>query len=96
MTVSKETMLKAKRYEKACAEVERLYKELAEEFSEIFAADGCYITGFGVADEPCGDEQGDGEYCSQGCYGECSDSGSGHYYYPVEHSRKYLYVQYEF
>ena len=96
MTVSKETMLKAKHYEKACAEVARLFDELVEEFRKTFAEDGCCITGFGVADEPCGDAQGDGEYCSQGCYGECSDSGYGHYYFPVENSRKYIYVTYEF
>lgn len=96
MTVSKETLKKATRLEKILREVQTLRDELTAEFGKFFAADGCYITDFGVADEPFGDAQGDGEYCSQGCYGECSDSGYGTYFFPVAHSRKYVTVDYTF
>lgn len=93
MTVSKETMKKVKRLNKIEEEAQRIRKELFAEFGDDF--DGCYIEGFSILDEPCGDDQGDGEYCNQWT-GYSEDSGSGVYYYPIEGSKKYLAVGYCF
>lgn len=94
MTVSKETMSKVKRLNKLAEEAKKIRMELIEEFKDAF--DGCYMEEFFIVDEPCGDAQGEGEYCSQGCYGYSSDSGCGTYYYPIDHSKKYLAITYEF
>ena len=94
MTVSKETMKKVKRLEKLGEEAQRIRDELLAEFHDYM--DGVCINDFHIYDEPHGDEQGDGEYCSQGTYGYCSDSGYGTYFYPIEHSKKYLGISYDF
>ena len=94
MKASKETMKKVARLKKIEEEAMRIRSELLAEFGRAF--DGCFIEGFDIADEPCGDDQGEGEYCSQGCYGESSDSGFGTYYFPIEHSRKYIAIDYNF
>ena len=94
MTVSKETMKKVKRLEKLHEEAHRLYQELCEEFHDYM--DGVCINDFHIYNKPCGDGQGDGEYCLQGTWGYCSDSGYGTYYYPIEHSKKYLGISYDF
>lgn len=93
MTVSKETMEKVKRLVRLEKEADDIREELLAEFGEYF--DGCYIEGFSIRDEPCGDDQGKGEYCDQWT-GYSMDSGSGVYYYPIEGSNKYLAVNYCF
>ena len=93
MTVSKETMKKVKRLNKLEEEAASIRKELLAEFGDYF--DGCFIEGFFIEDEPCGDDQGDGEWCNQ-YTGYICDSGDGTYYYPIEHSKKYLAVSYSF
>lgn len=52
------------------------------------------MEGFGVAQEPEGEEQPDGEYCGLTIYGE--DSGDGVIYYPIEDSTQYMWVAYSF
>ena len=93
MTIKKEIAKKVERLNKIEAEAEKLRAELHKELGAYF--DGCYINGYYIADEPSGDEQGDGEYCNQ-YRGYSEDSGDGVYYYPIEHSKKYLAVQYDF
>jgi hypothetical protein len=93
MTISKEIAKKVERLNKIEAEAEKLRAELHKEFGEHF--DGCYINDYFIENEPCGDEQGDGEYCNQ-YTGYICDSGSGTYYYPIENSKKYLAITYEF
>lgn len=93
MTVSKETMQKVKRLNKLEEELASIRKELLDEFGAYF--DGCYIEDFSIADEPCGDEQGDGEWCNQFTGYSC-DSGDGTYYYPIEKSKKYIAIGYSF
>lgn len=93
MKVSKETMAKVKRLNKLEEEFGRIRQELCEEFAPYM--DGCYIEGFYIEDEPSGDDQGDGEYCDQWT-GYSIDTGEGIYYYPIEKSRKYLAIRYNF
>lgn len=93
MTVSKETVVKVKRLEKIQAEAEKLREELHKEFAPYF--DGCFIEDYAIVDEPCGDDQGDGEFCDQWT-GYICDSGGGIYYYPIEKSKKYLGISYNF
>lgn len=52
------------------------------------------MEGFGVAQEPEGEEQPDGEHCGLTIYGE--DSGDGVIYYPIEDSTQYMWVAYSF
>lgn len=94
MTVSKETMKKVKRLEKLEEEAQRIRDELRAEFHDYM--DGVCINDFHIFDEPGGDEQGEGEYCSQATYAYCSDSGYGTYYYPIKNSKKYLGISYDF
>lgn len=93
MTVSREVLMKVRRLKKIEAERKRIYGELFDEFGADF--DGCFIEDYDVADEPHGEDQGDGEYCDQWTE-YCEDSGSGVYYYPVEGSRKYIAISYGF
>ena len=93
MTVSKEIAKKVERLNKIEAEAGKLRAELQKELGAHF--DGCYINGYCIEDEPSGDEQGDGEYCNQ-YTGYICDSGSGTYFFPIEDSKKYLAVQYDF
>lgn len=93
MKISKEIMMKVKRFEKIEAEAAKIREELLKEFADY--CDGCFIEGFSIADEPHGDDQGDGEYCDQWT-GYMEDSGSGVYYYPIENSKKYLAILYTF
>ena len=51
--------------------------------------------GFGISQEPSGEEQSDGEYCDQWIRGE-DYSGDGTYYYPIEGSTQYFWVSYSF
>ena len=93
MTVSKETMAKVKRLVQLEKEADNIREVLLAEFGEYF--DGVYIEGFSIRDEPCGDDQGEGEYCDQWT-GYSGDTGSGVYYYPVEGEGKYVAIDYSF
>lgn len=53
-----------------------------------------WVNGFGVSQEPEGEEQSDGEYCDQWMLGE--DYGDGTYYYPIEESTQYFWIAYSF
>lgn len=90
MTVPKEIAIKANRYEMLKKEVGELYEQLESWASENGFED-MWINDFGIAQEPVGDEQGDGEYCDQTITGE--DSGYGDYYYPVEGSSQAQYMR---
>ena len=93
MTVSKEIAKKVERLNEIEKEWGELLAELHKEFGERL--DGGYLNGYYIADEPRGEEQGDGEYCDQ-YTGYICDSGSGTYFFPIEDSEKYLAVEYSF
>lgn len=96
MKVNKEIVKKVKRLNKLEEEAKAIRKELHEHFEPYM--DGVVYFGemYRIADEPCGEHQGEGEYCSQGTYGYSEDSGYGTYYYPTEGSKKYVAISYEF
>lgn len=84
------------RYEKLKTELEKIEKEMyecKETFKEWEGDTDVYIGDLFIADEPCGDGQGEGEYCDQWCHGE--DWYTGTYYYPIEGSDKYVAYTYE-
>lgn len=93
MKASKEIAEKAERYEQLKAEIDKLYEEL-EEFVNENGLEDVWVTGFGVSQEPEGEERLNGEFCDQCIRGE--DSGDGTYYYPIEGSTQYLWVGYSF
>ena len=93
MLVSKEIAEKAERFEKIKKELNALFEELGEWANE-HGFEGGFICGFGRSQKPEGEEQIDGEWCDQTMRGE--DSGSGTYYYPIEDSTEYMWVEYEF
>ena len=84
---------KAERYEELKKEIDTLYEEL-EEFANANGFEDFWINGFGVSQEPNGEEQFNGEYCDQWMRGE--DSGDGIYYYPIEGSTQYFWIAYAF
>ena len=53
-----------------------------------------WVNDFGIAQEPVGEEQEDGEYCNQTMAGE--DTGYGDYYYPIEGKSQYMRIGYSF
>lgn len=93
MTVSKEIAEKAARYEKLMNEANELFEEL-DEWAIENGFDGFRVNSFGISNEASGEEQLDGEWCDQTIKWE--DSGDGTYYYPVEGSEMYMYVEYSF
>lgn len=93
MRVSKEIAEKAEEYEKAKKREEELYEEL-NDWAIKNRYEDFRVEGFGVAQEPEGEEQPDGEYCGLTIYGE--DSGDGVIYYPIEDSTQYMWVAYCF
>lgn len=93
MRVSKEIAEKADEYERLKKQEEQIYEELIAWVNENGFEDFC-VEGFGVAQEPAGEEQTDGEYCDQTMHGE--DTGDGIYYYPIEGSTQYMWVGYSF
>ena len=78
MKAPKEIASKAERYKELKKEIDKLYEEL-EEFANENGFEDFWIDGFGVSQEPNGEEQTDGEYCDQWMRGE--DSGDGIYSY---------------
>ena len=93
MRVPKEIAEKAYEYERLKKQEEQIYEELLE-WANQNGFEDFYVDGFGVAQEPEGEEQTDGEYCDQTMRGE--DSGDGIYYYPIEGSTQYMCVGYSF
>lgn len=96
MKAPKEIVECVEKYQKLKVEAERIEKEMDEcrkKFIEWEGDQGVYIGDLFIADEPCGDIQGDGEYCDQYCHGE--DWYTGIYYYPIEGSNKYVAYNYE-
>ncbi|ENZ12421.1 hypothetical protein [Enterocloster clostridioformis] len=92
MKVSKEIAEKAAEYEALKEKSDKLFEELQKWFSENADMDDCYLYGFGVAQEADGEEQEEGEYCNQYQRGE--DSFDGTYYWAVEDSTQYVWVNY--
>ena len=66
MKAPKEIASKAERYKELKKEIDKLYEEL-EEFANENGFEDFWIDGFGVSQEPNGEEQTDGEYCTGGC-----------------------------
>lgn len=64
MKAPKEIASKAERYKELKKEIDKLYEEL-EEFANENGFEDFWIDGFGVSQEPNGEEQTDGEYCDQ-------------------------------
>lgn len=93
MKAPKEIASKAERYEELKKEIDTLYEEL-EEFANANGFEDFWINGFGVSQEPNGEEQFNGEYCDHWMRGE--DSGDGIYYYPIEGSTQYFWIAYAF
>ncbi len=93
MKAPKEIASKAERYEELKKEIDKLYEEL-EEFANENGFEDFWVHGFGISQEPNGDEQSNEEYCDQYMSGE--DCGSGTYYYPIEGSTQYMWVEYSF
>lgn len=93
MTVPKEIAIKANRYEMLKKEVDELYEEL-ESWASENGFDGMWVNDFGIAQEPVGEEQEDGEYCNQTMAGE--DTGYGDCYYPIEGKSQYMRIGYSF
>lgn len=93
MKVPKEIVEKVKRYEDLKSEVNKLYEEL-EEFANEHGYGDCWIADFGTSKKPLGKEQSNGSYCDQYMDGE--DSGYGTYYYPIEESTQYMFIEYSF
>ena len=93
MTVSKETAKKVRRLLKIQEEGKRIREELLAEFRGEF--DGCFIQDFDIERFPSGEYQGEGEYCDQ-TTDYPGDVGDGVYYYPIEGSRNYLAISYNF
>ena len=93
MTVPKEIAIKANRYEMLKKEVDEIYEEL-ESWASENGFDGMWVNDFGIAQEPVGEEQEDGEYCNQTMAGE--DTGYGDYYYPIEGKSQYMRIGYSF
>lgn len=80
MRVPKEIAEKAEEYEKVKKREEELYEELNDWANENGYED-FRVEGFGVAQEPEGEEQPDGD---------------GVIYYPIEDSTQYMWVAYSF
>lgn len=93
MKVSKEIVKKVIRLNKIEKEMEAIRNELHEFFCDYM--DGVYINDYSIADEPSGKAQGEGEYCNQWT-GYSEDSGNGVYYYPIEGSKKFVAISYDF
>lgn len=93
MRVPKEIAEKADEYERLKKQEEQICEELIN-WANQNGFEDLYVDGFGVAQEPEGEEQTDGEYCDQTMRGE--DSGDGIYYYPIEGSTQYMWVGYSF
>lgn len=93
MNVPKEIARKAEGYESLKKEIDKLYEEL-EEFADENGFEDFGVNDFGVSQEPDGEEQTNGEYCNQFMLGE--DYGYGIYYYPIEESTQYFWIEYSF
>lgn len=92
MKLSKEIAEKAAEYVAAKEKSDRLFEELQQWFSVNADMDDCCLYGFGVSEEPEGEEQEEGEYCNQ--YQRCEDSFDGTYYWAIEGSPKYVWANY--
>jgi len=92
MKIPKAIAEKANKYEELRNEVDALFEELQEWFSKNTDMDDCYLYEFGVSQEPDGEEQLEGEYCDQCQRGE--DSFDATYYWQIEDSTQYAWVNY--
>lgn len=92
MKIPKEIAKKAAEYEAVKEKADKLYGELERWFSENTDMDDCYLSGFGVAQEPEGEEQEEYEYCNQRQRGD--DSFYGRYYWAVEDNSLYVWASY--
>lgn len=95
MQIPKEIAEKARIYEESRKAADAAFEEIVAWLRENTEADGVYITEIYIEDQPYGDDQGEGEYCSQSSVGCCGDSFEGTYYHPIEGSTKYLAYNYE-
>ena len=90
MTIPKEIVEKMEQVNALMLEIDKWMYDNIETEGSIHNCEE-YITGkfkhsdhYEFSDEPNGEEQCDGEYCTQSTYGECGDSFYGTYYYPTE------------
>lgn len=87
MRVPKEIAEKADEYERLKKREEQLCEELTDWACKNGFED-LLLDGFGVSQEPEGEEQVDSEYCDQ------TTSGDGTYYFPIEDSTEYIWIKY--
>lgn len=71
----------------------KLDEDIEKFFRENEDVDGLYFPSMEIVDEPTGEEQSNGEFCSQSC-GYCEDDFYGHYYWPMDNG-KYLRMYFE-
>lgn len=93
MKVSKEIATKAKEYEKLKNRIDKIYEEF-EEWANENGFEDFYIEAFGVSQKPEGEKQWNDEFCDKQMDGE--DSGHGKYYFPIENSTEYIWIEYSF
>ena len=93
MKISRKIARKIKKQAKARDKSNKLYEEIDEWFMKN-DGDDTYRGSYNIVNEPCGDNQGDGEYCNQWS-GYCEDDYHGIYYFPINHSKKYVAMEYE-
>lgn len=67
--------------------------ELTAWMEENIDVEGFLFDSIQIVDEPCGECQGNGEYCDQSV-GYCEDDFYGYYYIPLDNG-KYLCIYYE-
>lgn len=72
----------------------KLDEEISQWAQNNIDVEGYFFESMKIVDEPSGDEQDEGEYCDQGCFGYSEDSYYGYYYYPLDNG-KYLCFYYE-
>lgn len=89
MRILSEIAEKVAEYEVAHQRAERLFNEVIKWLNDA-GADGVSITSIFLAEEPNGEDQGDGEYCDQYSVGDSGDSFEGNYYHQIEESDKYI------
>lgn len=96
MNIPKEIADKVQAYHDAREIADKAYEEVTEWLNKNADTDNVYIGDLCVVDEPQGEEQGNGEYCSQQSYGWSEDIFSGTYFLPIEGSNKFLAYTYEY
>ena len=95
MKVPKRIAKKARAYSKAQKKAAKEYKKVIEWLNKNSDAESVYVGEIFITHKPSGENQGDGEYCSQSGYGDSGDSFHGTYYHQIKGSKNYLAYEYD-